>query len=281
MQMIIDIKQFAKLRKTPSITQPLTKRRQYLLITIYGLIGVLTFPLLAGAGFVIPFPQTLGGGFCLWLLGSAIIAFLVLRHVTRKNDPEQNWANLGVDKTAIRDLIRVLGDHSVPALVIFGWLLLWVHPVDWLLNLDFRAFIPILNDLTLHRLTIVPLYLVFTIPFFIVEGTWIVGFLRPPLTNRRFKSYISWGLKIAAIKCIPYVIVVAVQYGSILIIGDILIQNIIAFILLFLLGSLPIFIVTSAILAWSYELTNKVYIGAILNALIFSWNLASILPFML
>ena len=126
-----------------------------------------------------------------------------------------------------------------------------------------------------------PLYLIFTIPFFIVEGMWIVGFLRPPLKNRRLKSYTSWGLKVAAIKCTPYVIVVAVQYLPILIIGDILIQNILAFILLFLLGSLPIFVVTSALLAWSYQLTNRVYIGAILNALIFSWNLASILPFMI
>ena len=62
-----------------------------------------------------------------------------------------------------------------------------------------------------------------------------------------------------------------------LILGKPFISGMFGFYLLFFWEFTPFFIITTAISTWSYSLTKRIYIGAMLNALLFSWTLASIL----
>ena len=150
---------------------------------------------------------------------------------------------------------------------------------NWLLIVDFRAYIPVLKDLSVLRALMVPSLLVFTIPFFIVEGTWLTGILRPNLTKTNMTALMKWGAKISVTKLLPYLILFAAQYLPTLIVGDILIQGYIGFLLLFLFTSILLFGVTSLFIAWSVHLTGRVYSGAIISAILLSWSLAAILPF--
>jgi hypothetical protein len=68
-----------------------------------------------------------------------------------------------------------------------------------------------------------------------------------------------------------------VQLFAGLLIGKAFISGMFGFYLLFFWEFTPFFIITTSISSWSYSLTKRVYIGALLNALLFSWTLASIL----
>jgi hypothetical protein len=125
----------------------------------------------------------------------------------------------------------------------------------------------------------IPLLLVFTIPFFTIEGIWITGILRPKISSNNVTSMIKWGLKISLTKLLPYLILFAAQYLPTLIIGDLLIQGMLGYLFLFLFTSIFLFGITTVFTAWSVRTTGKVYSGAIISAVLLSWSLASILPF--
>ncbi len=143
--------------------------------------------------------------------------------------------------------------------------------------MDIRVFLPFFQDLTLQRLFLIPFYLIFTIPFFFVEGMWLTGFLRRESKNTWFKTYSHQTFHAIVIKCVLYFVILLLQLIMGLILGSAFIKGMYGYYLLFLWMFGPFFIITTAILVWSYQITKRVYVGALFNALIFSWGMATIL----
>jgi len=135
------------------------------------------------------------------------------------------------------------------------------------------------NDLPIDppRLQVVPLYLIFIVPFFFVEGMWLMGILRSNPKGTWLKAQINQAGKAVVIKCGIYLIIILIQFVFGLLLGKAFIYGYIGFMLLFFWEFIPFFIITTCITSWSYSLTKRIYISAILNSLIFSWVLASIL----
>jgi len=185
--------------------------------------------------------------------------------------------DFGIDSSELNQSLNIIGKSFLIALIVIVWLYLWVIPVDILLALDFRAFLPLFNDLTFKRLVVVPLYLLFTIPFFLIEGLWIIGLLRTQPKDHWTRTRFEWTVKAVFIKCFPYASIIMIQLIESYILGSAYISGMIGFFLLFLWMFTPFFIISTVILMWSYQLTERVYIGAFLNSLIFSWTMASIL----
>ncbi|MHA2060462.1 MAG: hypothetical protein ACW976_06770, partial [Candidatus Ranarchaeia archaeon] len=245
-----------------------------------GIIGLATFPIFGLIGFSLPLPQSYSGGFGVWLLGSGIVTLLVLFGITRKKQWSRDvWESFGVDSKDLKNTLTTFSYHALLALAVVGWLILWVYLIDWIFIIDFRAYIPVLKNLTLLRALMIPIFFAFSLPFFLIEGIWITGILRPMITKTKVTSYMKWGVKITLTKLLPYLILFAAQYLPTLIWGDLLIPGFIGFLLLFLFTSILLFGVTSLFLAWSVYQTGRVYSGAILSAILLSWSLVSILPF--
>lgn len=253
---------------------------------IYGLVyAIITLGLFLPGLLLppIPFPQNLGSTVGFWLLGSSLLAFIALYLICRYQRKKNNiiilcWADLGVDSPHQKDPTTIRKSMLL-ALTIIIWAYLWVLPVDLLLALDFRAFIPLFNDLPIDppRLFTAPLYLIFTIPFFLVEGMWLMGLLRDKPRDTWFKTYLNWTTKATIIKIFPYVTILMIQLVMSHLIGSAFISGFIGFYLLFFWVFTPFFIISTVILVWSYHLTKRIYIGAFLNALIFSWTLSSMM----
>ncbi len=282
MIILIDSPFFNNLKSNPDSKYEVTNRNYliyggvYAVITLGSFLPALLFPS------IIPFPQNLGDSVGIWLLASATIALAVLILINhfqiRKTSSQTSWCDFGID-VHYKKFFPVFGRSTLLALLIFLWLYCWTLPADIFLALDFSTFLPLLNDLPYNppRLQIMPLYLIFTIPFFLVEGTWLMGILRTNSKETWEKTQIYRTGKAVVIKSGIYALILAVQLVMGLLIGKPFISGFLGFYLLFFWIITPFFIITTLITSWSYSLTNRIYIGAMLNSIIFSWTLASIL----
>ncbi|MFX0171167.1 MAG: alpha/beta hydrolase [Candidatus Hodarchaeota archaeon] len=268
---------FSSLQKTPSSIYAISNKRYLIFGILYAIIGLGLF--LPSFMFPnLPFPQSLGSDVSIWFLGCSIVAFLLILLIYKNLKIKSvNWADFGIDFPFSKEILKQIGKSLILSCIVILWLYAWILPVDLILALDFRAFLPLFNDLTLKRMLVIPLYLIFTIPFFIIDGIWIIGFLRPESKNNWSRMQFEWTVKAVLIKCFPYFLILMIQLIEGYILGSAYISGMIGFFLLFLWIFTPFFIISTTLLAWGYQHTERVYIGAFLNALIFSWTLSSIL----
>ncbi|MBD3405420.1 MAG: alpha/beta fold hydrolase [Candidatus Lokiarchaeota archaeon] len=248
--------------------------------SIYGVIGIGTFfPLLAVGlilNVVIPFPQSYGLPVISWILGSTLIAALVL-FVKQKNDSGLNWSKIK-EKTFTKN-IEKFSKIIVLAILVMLWLYGWTLVVDLGFALDLRCFLPGFNDLTTMRALFVPIYFIPFFVYFLVDGMWLMGILRPQEKASDIYSTIQWSFKAAVIKGLPYLIVIGIEFFGGLILGASLVPGLIGYSFLFFYAFLPWFIACSVIAVVTFRLSNNYYLGAIINALITAWLLATILSF--
>ncbi|MFX0093122.1 MAG: alpha/beta hydrolase [Candidatus Hodarchaeota archaeon] len=281
LKMIMELTFFKKLKQSPSSSYSASAQTYWGLGLLYGIISLATFIPLLAIGAFIPFPQSTGAPVGIWLLGSSLIAasilYVVYRYKRNKGE-ELEWTDFGIDISDHKLFLNTFGMSALLALLVTLWLYCWTLPVDLLLALDFRAFLPLFNDLTPIRLLIAPIYLIFTIPLFFVDGMWLMGLLRTSPKETRIQTQIYWTLKAVFIKCSPFFFILLVQVVMSFILGTALITGMIGFSLLFLWMFAPMYVVTTVLSTWCYRLTDRIYVGTALNAFIFSWILASILP---
>jgi hypothetical protein len=229
--------------------------------------------------FVVPFPQILALGFGVWLLGSGLVAAGVLLRL-RRREPYRSvaWTDLGAFGSDWRGFFSVLGLSGLIGLVAILWFYAWTLAADVFLGLHFHLFFPLFHVVTPIRLLMLLFYLAFALPFFFVEGLWLLGLLRAPAKGTWHRTQLGRIILALLIKGIPYVALLALQFGFAFLTGTLLFPGLIGFMLLFLWGLLPMFALSACITALSYALTNRVYVGAWLNALITSWSIATTFP---
>lgn len=251
----------------------------------YGIIGLASFLPFFLLGviiqFVFLFPQVFAPAVGCWLLGSAVITGVLLRYSIRRlkeNHPTGNA--MGGFTESRNQFVHLLARSSIAALLVILWIYLWTLPFNLLAHINFQILFPIFKPLTPLRALFVPIYLLFAIPFFLIEGIWLIGFLRVQSKATWIQTQTTWTLHATFIKTIPYITLVGLQFLIAYTIGVLLFPGFIGFMLLFLWGLIPLFLLTPTILAWSYRISNRVYIGAIICALILAWSLAATFPFL-
>jgi dienelactone hydrolase len=279
---LIDLPIFSDLKKTLSIEYTADTRSYLGLGTLYGAIGMGLFLPLLGLGtilnFLIDFPQYQAIPIATWILGSALISALVLFLVVRRNKGKGlSWRKLWSISDQGSFIPKFLKTFLL-GLIVTLWLYGWTLVVDLGLALDFRSFLPGFNDLTAIRALFVPFHFIFFFMYSFVDSIWLAGVLRRKPRDTWGQTQLKWTLEATFIKCVPYFIVISTQMGIGLLTGYPLAQDLIGFSLLFLFAFTPWFAVAAVIIMFCYQLTDNYYLGAILNALIFSWMLASILP---
>jgi pimeloyl-ACP methyl ester carboxylesterase len=250
----------------------------------YAAIGLGTFLPFVLMGsiiqFVIPFPQILAFGFVVWLLGSGLVALGVLLLLRRRRASYKSlpWTDLGAFGSDRRSFFSVFGLSGLVGLIAFLWLYGWTFAADAFLGLHFYLFFPLFRIITPIRLLMLLFYLAFILPFFFVEGLWLLGLLRAQTKGTWLRTQLVRMVQALLIKCIPYVALLGLQFGFAFLTGTLLFPGLIGFMLLFLWGLLPMFALSACITTLSYTLTNRIYVGAWLNALITSWSIATTFP---
>jgi pimeloyl-ACP methyl ester carboxylesterase len=249
--------------------------------TIYSVIGVGTFfPfLLIGAltQTMIPFPQYEGLAIMAWIIGSGLVSAGALEFILRRR------SDLHLH---LRSLLMV--DHRGSAFVlvrtfslsvlVFGWLYILTLLVNFGFVLDLRCFLPGFSDLTPLRALFVPVYFVGFLIYFLIEGTWFTSVMLPKSSGMWTSIQIEQSIMAVFVKCLPYLILIAIEFVGGLAMNAPVLPGMIGFLWLFFYAFTPWFAICIVITMFSYRITGFRWLGAILNAILCAWILASILP---
>ncbi len=276
---LFNIPLFSDLRGEPS-EEPATTRSFIGNGVLYGLIGTITFfPfLLVGTllSYWIPFPQYNGIPVMSWMIGSALVSVLFLFIILRRR-PQS--------KLSVRGLVGIKSEKPIPKIVrtflltaiVFIWLYVLTLIVDLGLALDLRSFLPGLHDLTPAQSIFVPLYFVVFLIYCLVDGAWLTGPMLPKGEGSWTSVQLSWTVKAVLIKTFPYLILIAFEYLGGFLAGAPLIPGIIGYSFLFFYAFTPWFAACTVITMFAYRVTGNRWLGAMINAIICAWLLASIL----
>ncbi|MFW9943559.1 MAG: hypothetical protein ACFFB7_01025, partial [Candidatus Sifarchaeia archaeon] len=206
-------------------------------------------------------------------LGSGLLSFLILKLMRRRRPQMVSEVRVETSETSTHVTRAIL-----LTIVIAGWVYVWTLVVDLGLALDFRCFLPGFNDLTTSRALMVPVYFIPFLVYFYVESGWLVGAMRTKPKETWARTQIDWTLKAILIKCSPYFILLALHYGYGMITGLALLPGMLGFSFLFFYAFAPWFVISTIVLVWGHQLTGQYWLGALVNAVLFSWVVASMLP---
>jgi dienelactone hydrolase len=283
--LLLKLDPLASLSEAPTSSYAASKSRYWKYGILYGAIGLgffLPFLLLGVIlQFAFLFPQIFAPAIGVWLLGIAIVAMILLRYILRRSkESPPTWTDLGGFVESPKAFIRLIALSGLTAFLAILWIYLWALPFNIFFHINFQILFPIFKPLTPLRALFVPVYLLFAIPFFLIEGVWLIGFLRVTPKSTWTHTQTTWTLHATFIKTLPYITLVGLQFLIAYTIGILLFPGFIGFMLLFMIGLIPLFLLTPTILAWSYRISNRIYIGALICALILAWSLAATFAFL-
>ncbi|TFF87061.1 alpha/beta fold hydrolase [Candidatus Thorarchaeota archaeon] len=239
---------------------------------LYGAIGLVTFFPLLGGGLlldsVISFPQRYAVPIMTWILGTTLIAAF-LGAIKQDLPLLRNWLT---DGDSLKNGRR-LAKYGLIVTAIFFWLYLWTLIVDLLFALDFRCFLPGLNDLTVSRALFVPLYFAVFLPYFAVENRLLVA------TRENRKLISNWTVKSVLAKCFAFLLAIGTQLSVGFFTGQPLLSGLLGYSFLFFYAFVPWFAVAMLLSIHSWNLTGEGILGPALNSLLFAWLLSTVLAF--
>jgi dienelactone hydrolase len=228
------------------------------------------------------FPMMMVNGVIWWFFWINVIGFLLFRRWLRKESQRtgHTWADAGVSYQE-----EGFGLHrgkvaktSLLALVLFGFAYFSEHLLEQLFIVDFRFLFPFASDLTPERAWLCLRYFPFILVGFVFMGVFLHGQLRRPAKQSRLATWMSWSFWNLVAMIMPVILFLLIQYVPLFTTGFIPLVGpggmFVAFIhgLFHIIGVL---IVVVPLSTWFYQLTGKIYLGALLNALIVTWMFVS------
>jgi len=257
---------------------------------INGILMWLYFPLVMGLWavhlFLVKidkmFPQMLTNGVVWWFLWINIIGFLIFQRWFKKQSRENGLTLFELGLSDQEDRFAVNGANLAKtillAIILFLFAYLAEHTLESIFIVDFRFIFPFASDLTAYRTLLWFRYFPFLLVGFLLMGIVLHGQLRRSLKSSWLKTFISWSIANILVLIIPLIIIVLVQFGPLFIAGAIpftgpggffiaLTQN--------LLHIIVVLILVIPIQTWFYQLTGRIYLGAVLNAALVTWMFVS------
>ncbi len=223
------------------------------------------------AGLLIAFPALVfGGSLAWWGLAVAISGWAVARYLLPKT--EGGGPVLG--KT-LRDAFR----PKECAVSIFAFAILYMIAASYgsLASFNLRLIVPLFRFLTPPaRVIDFFVLLPFFLAYFLIEGAYL--HVMRPKPKPGAVSGVGNALSAVAIKVVPFLVVILVDYLPAALLNVRLFPSMVSFVLMFLWLVTPIFAAITAISWWFYRLTGRIGAGALLNAMLVAWIAAAVFP---
>lgn len=228
------------------------------------------------------FPMMMVNGVVWWFLVINIIGFFIFRGWYKKQAREHDLtlAELGISYRTDRFALDggKIGRTILLGLILFAFAYLAEYLLEQLLIVDFRFIWPFASDLTPYRWLMFLLYFPFILVSFVLTGTFLHARLRRPQKDTWLKTFASWSLSNLFALIAPLILFLLVQYVPLLTTGFIPLVGpggvFVVFILL-LFHIIVVLAITTVISTWFYQITGKIYLGALLNAALVAWIFAS------
>lgn len=279
---------FGRLAGTPGSLYVCTKRDFIKGVTTNGILSLLYLPLILvifGVHvYLFPidgiFPMMMVNGIVFWFIVINCIGFILFRKWMRKTMPkraELTYSELGIglrDKGGLGYLFRTF----FLAVIVFSYVYVLEAGFEYFLLIDFRYKFPYASDFTAFRFLMFLEYFVLFLLGYIYFNIFLQAQLRFKPIGGFIKNTFFVSVRNIIIVIAPLLIILAVQYFPIFLGGNVPINGpggaLIGFIIniehMCLLLCIMIILSTTA-----YNLTGKIYLGAILNALLVAWMFTS------
>ena len=228
------------------------------------------------------FPMMMVNGIVWWFLWVNVIGFLLFRRWFKRQSRESGLtlADLGVsyrgDGFALDG--AQIGKTVLLAAILFAFAYVSEHVLERVFIVDLRFIFPFASDLTPYRALMFLLYFPFLLVGFVLNGIFLHGQLRRPRHRTWPKTFVSWSLSNVFALIAPLVLFLAVQYvplftsGAIPFVGP---GGMFVSFVINLFHIIGVLLMTTPISTWFYQLTGKIYLGALVNAALVAWMFTS------
>jgi hypothetical protein len=265
--------------------------RAYLrLASVNGLLMWLYLPLilvLFGLHvYVVPidgiFPMMMVNGTVWWFVVVNVIGFFLFRRWFKKRSRETGLtlAELGISYRDDRFALdwALIGKTVILAGVLFSFAYAVEHLLEAVFIVDYRFIFPFASDLTPYRALMFLLYFPLLLLGFVFLGFFLHGQLRRPRQETWLKTFVSWSVSNVLVMVLPLVLFLAVQYVPLLTAGIVPFVGpggSLASFTMNLFHIIGVLVMVVPISTWFYQLTGKVYLGALVNAALVAWMFTS------
>jgi dienelactone hydrolase len=228
------------------------------------------------------FPMMMVNGTVWWFVVINLIGYLLFRRWFKKKRWEEGLrlADLGIsyeyDRFSINgaSIVKTI----VLAFLLFGFAYGIEHALEAVFIVDYRFLFPFASDLTPYRALMFLVYFPFILLGFLPMGFFLHGQIRRARKKTWFRTFISWSLSNIVALVAPLVLFLLIQYvplfaaGIIPFVGP---GGMLASFTMNLFHIIIVLLVTTPISTWFYQITNRPYLGALVNAAIVAWMFTS------
>ena len=288
-QLLLGLPLFGSLRGEPSLRPVCTTAAFLKYGAINGLLMWLYLPLiflLFGLHVYVVkidgiFPLMMANGILWWFFAINAIGFFILRAWFRRKRRETGitWADMGASLATGDDTIgKPLGKTILLAAILFAFAYWAEYLLEQFFIVDWRFLYPFASDLTPHRALLCLLYYPFLLIGFLQTGLFLHGQMRMKEGVSPLGTFVKWSLANTAVLVIPLVLFLMVQYVPLFLTGAIpfvgpggMLANFVMA-LPHVIGVLAMVVPLST---WCFQLTGRIYLGALLNAALVTWMFIS------
>jgi dienelactone hydrolase len=244
----------------------LRERRVLLLWSILGLVLYLPGMFL---GALVPFPPLLfGASMAWWLLATGIIGLLILV-VMAWRKPKGSVRILGYFRESFKIRDITIGVLLLCLLYAFS------YASSTLFGEKLRLLIPIFNPLIAGRAEMFPLFIPFYLVYFIMEGLYLHVY-----RDRQTAGSTAGNLtRTMLLKLSPYFALLTLQYLPMFMMNYRLISGFFGFYIEFIWAIVSLLAISTFASWWLYRYTGRIWVGVVLNTLLFAWVSAGLFPF--
>jgi len=228
------------------------------------------------------FPLMMTNGIVWWFLWINIIGFIFFRRWFKKQNRDNGLSlhELGLSYQKDRFALdpAQIGKTALLAAMLFAFAYLTEHTLESIFLVDYRFIFPFASDLTAFRAKLWLTYFPFLAVGFLLMGIFIHGQLRRPPQSSWWRTFMNWSVFNVLALVTPLIVLLLFQYVPLFTIGAIPLVGpggmFIAFThnLFHIIGVLIMIVPLST---WFYQLTGKIYLGALLTAALVAWMFVS------
>ncbi len=253
------------------IGEPTSVRNRFLrerrVLLLWSLLGLLLYLPGMFIGTLIPFPPLLfGASMAWWLLSTGVVGLMILAFMAWRSNGSVNILGYIRESFGIRDV--AIG------LVLFC-LLYAMSYAGSLLNETLRLLVPIFTPLTASRAGVFPLFIPFFLLYFIVEGLYLHVYRE----RQNAGSATGSMARTLLLKLAPYFALLTIQYLPMFVANTRILSGQLGFFIEFIWAIVPLLAISAFSSWWLYRYTGRIWVGVVLNALLFAWVCAGLFPF--
>ena len=219
-------------------------------------------------------PLSLGTTAIVWVMSLAIIGGIFAYYNGKKKHSDKSFKEIikGIGRNFIYWRGFILAVDIFLVLVAFDLI------VELIPGVSMKFIVPLLSNFNWLRALMFLILVPLMFAYFTMDGLVLTSIYKARKKEEDTKNKLIASAQVIGIKLLPFVLVLLIQYLTMVIFNFKILTGFIGFSMQFLIMLLPLFLVYTAITIWFFERTSSVETGALLNALLFAWTLATLLP---